>query len=173
MSISQEENGRQPKRSIFEDKTTVSLPNAVFLPEVVKLMNEGHTVTIQLKGYSMRPFLEHDRDRALMRKAGNVKPGDAVLAEIFPGNFVLHRIVSIKGDKVVLRGDGNLKTEQCRLEDVKGEVVGFYRKGRTTLDRTDGRKWKIYSRLWTSLFPIRRFLLAGYRRIWIPLFGTV
>jgi hypothetical protein len=74
---------------------------------------------------------------------------------------------------VTLRGDGNIGTEACRLQDVKGAVIGFYRKGRETLDRTDATKWKVYSWIWTRLFPVRRYLLAAYRRIWIPLFGTV
>ena len=83
---------------------------------------------------------------------------------------MLHRIVKIEGDAVKLRGDGNHGDEHCRLQDVKGAVIGFYRKGRTTLDRTDGRKWRIYSYIWMHLYPIRRWLLAFYRRIWLKVF---
>jgi hypothetical protein len=151
----------------------LQLENAVFLPELVKLMNEGHTVTIRLKGFSMRPFLENNRDKALITKATHPQVGDPVLAETAPKHFVLHRIIKIEGDHVTLRGDGNLGEEHCRLEDVKGYVLGFYRKGRKKLDRTDGRKWRMYSYVWTHLYPIRRYLLAFYRRIWIPLFGTI
>lgn len=148
-------------------------PNAILIPEIVKMMDEGHTVTIILKGFSMRPFLENNRDKALMKKAVSPQKGDPVLAEIKPQMYVLHRIIDINGDKVVLRGDGNLGTEQCQLKDIKGTVIGFYRKGRTILDRTDGWKWKTYSLVWTHLYPIRRWLLAFYRRIWIPLFGVI
>ena len=151
----------------------IQFPNAILLPEIVKMLNEGHTVTLRLKGFSMRPFLEDGRDKALLTKAVNPKVGDPVLAEVSPKHFVLHRIIRISGDEVVLRGDGNLGTETCRLDDVKGAVVGFYRKGRETLDLTDGRKWRTYSWLWTRLYPIRRYLLAFYRRIWIPIFGYV
>jgi len=42
---------------------------------------------------------------------------------------------------------------------VKGKAIGFYRKGRTKLDSTDGFKWRIYSFIWTRLFPLRRYLL--------------
>ena len=121
----------------------------------------------------MRPFLEDNRDKALLIKAKDIQVGDPVLAEVSPLHYVLHRIIQIEGDEVVLRGDGNLGIETCRLQEVKASVVGFYRKGRQTLDRTDGMKWKIYSAIWTRLFPIRRYLLAAYRRIWIPLFGTM
>ena len=137
----------------------------MLLPEVVKMMDEGHTVTLRLRGYSMRPFLEDNRDKALLTKAIDPRVGDAVLAEIAPNHFVLHRIVKIKGDQVTLRGDGNLGVEHCTLDDVKGFVIGFYRKGRTTLDKTNGWKWRTYSFFWTRLYPIRRYLLAIYRRI--------
>lgn len=144
--------------------------NAILLPEVVNLLNEGHTVTLRLRGFSMRPFLEDRRDKALLKKAENPQVGDAVLAEIAPGHFVLHRIISIEGEKVVLRGDGNLGTEECRLGDVKGVAIGFYRKGRDVADMTTEKKWRAYSFVWTRLFPIRRYLLAIHRRIILRFF---
>ena len=141
------------------DIKTIQMANAVLLPEVVRLLEEGHTVTLPLRGYSMRPFLENGRDKALLRKPESINVGDAVLAEIAPKHFVLHSIVSIKGYHVTLRGDGNLGVEHCRLGDVKATAVGFYRKGREQLDSTDGRKWRIYSWVWTRLLPLRRYLL--------------
>lgn len=147
----------------------VQFANAVLLPEVVKLLEEGHTVTLRLKGFSMRPFLENERDKALLKAAEEIHVGDPVLAEINPGVYVLHRIIDINDDDVTLRGDGNLTTENCKRGDVKGIAVGFYRKGRKHLDKTDGWKWKTYSWLWMRLFPIRRYLLAFYRRIWIKI----
>lgn len=141
------------------DIKTIQMANAVLLPEVVRLLEEGHTVTLPLRGYSMRPFLENGRDKALLRKPESINVGDAVLAEIAPKHFVLHRIVSIKGDHVTLRGDGNLGVEHCRLSNVKATAIGFYRKGREQIDSTDGRKWRIYSWVWTRLLPLRRYLL--------------
>ena len=148
----------------------IQFPNAVLLPIVVEELEKGKTVTLNLRGYSMRPFLENDRDKALLKKAVNPRVGDPVLAEVSPRHYVLHRIIAIDGDKVTLRGDGNLGEEHCLLSDVKAEVIGFYRKGRTTLDRIDGRKWRIYSWFWTRLYPFRRYLLAFYRRIWLRIF---
>ena len=121
----------------------------------------------------MRPFLEHNRDKALLSKPTTIQKGDAVLAEISPGVFVLHRIIKIEGDDITLRGDGNLAIEQCKRADVRGFVLGFYRKGRQTLDKTNSVKWRVYSALWTGLFPLRRYLLAFYTRIWMRLFGPI
>lgn len=147
--------------------------NEQLLPEIIKMLDEGHTVTLRLRGFSMRPFLEDNRDKAMITKARNIKRGDAVLAEDTYHHYVLHRIISIKGDNVILRGDGNINVERCKRDDVKGFVIGFYRKGRKQMDKTNGLKWCIYSFLWCTLFPMRRYLLAFYRKIWIPIFGTV
>ena len=81
------------------------------------------------------------------------------LAEVSPKHFVLHRIVDIDGDKITLRGDGNLGDEHCLASDIRAKAVGFLRKGRTTPDLTTGRKWRLYSWFWTRLYPIRRYLL--------------
>ena len=135
------------------------MSNAVFLPEVVRMLHEGHTVTLPLRGRSMRPFLEDGRDKALLKMADNPQVGDAVLAEIRPRVYVLHRIVKIEGNSVTLRGDGNIADEHCTLADIRAKAAGFYRKGRTRLDSTDGLKWRVYSWWWMRLYPVRRYLL--------------
>ena len=135
------------------------MANEIFLPQVVALLEEGHTVTLPLRGRSMRPFLEDGRDKALLKIVDDYRVGDAVLAEISKGHFVLHRIIAFNSEKVTLRGDGNLTEEHCLRKDIRAKAIAFYRKGRSTADSTDGSKWKVYSWLWTRLFPIRRYLL--------------
>lgn len=137
----------------------MAIANAVLLPEVVRLIDAGHTVTLPLKGNSMRPFLCHMRDKALLTSIDEVRVGYPVLAEVSPSHFVLHRVVAIDGDKVTLRGDGNLGEEHCRLSDVKALAKAFYRKGREVPDYITDRKWRIYSFVWMRLLPIRRYLL--------------
>ncbi len=153
-------------------KREVTVDNAELFPFLVSLMEKGHTVTLKLKGVSMRPFLEDERDVALMRLATEVVAGEPVLAEVGKGHFVLHRVIRLEGDAVTLLGDGNLVEEHCSVGDVKAQVVGFYRKGSKKLDRIDGWKWRAYSFVWMRLRPVRRWLLALYRR-WIRLFGPI
>lgn len=147
--------------------TQVKIPNSQILPQIIDLLNEGHTVTLKLKGISMRPFLEDDRDKALLRKADalTLKVGDAVLAELPNKMYVLHRIIGIDGEAVTLQGDGNLTTEHCHINAIHGVAIGFYRKGRNRLDATDGIKWRLYSFVWMHLRPLRRYLLTIYRRL--------
>lgn len=145
---------------------TLQLENAEFLPHVCQFVNEGHTVSIRAKGNSMRPFVESDRDVAVLTKGKGYKVGDVVLAEIVPGHYVLHRIDRIEGNAVTLRGDGNVGgTEHCRLEDIRALTCQFIRKGKTWNLQTS-RVWKVYSKVWVALLPIRRYLLALYRLIW-------
>ena len=155
-------------RSAAQEKTSSEnverklLPNREYLAFVIEELKRqpGRTGILPLRGRSMRPFLEHERDKALLQIVDHVKVGDAVLAEITPGHYVLHRIIKIdENGEVTLRGDGNLGCEYCKVEDVRAKAIGFYRKGRTKPDSTDGRKWRIYSWWWTRLYPIRRYLL--------------
>lgn len=150
----------------------IKVKNAVLFPQIIALLEEGHTVNLKLRGYSMRPFLEDKRDTAVMKKATEVVLGEPVLAELTAGTYVLHRIVGIDGDRITLLGDGNLTVEHCRKCDIKAQVIGFYRKGRQALDATDGRKWRTYSWIWMHLRPIRRYLLGIYRR-WVKVFGPI
>lgn len=137
----------------------IHIANEQLLPEVIRLLEEGHTVTIRLRGFSMRPFLEDNRDTALLTQVKELRVNDPVLAEVMPRKYVLHRIISINRGRVILRGDGNLTTEECLVSDIKGAVIGFYRKGRSKIDYVDGYKWRVYSWCWTRLYPLRRYLL--------------
>lgn len=142
-----------------DNRPSTTIPNAILLPEVVRLINEGHTVTLPLKGNSMRPFLVHMRDKAYLTAINDLCVGQPVLAETAPGHYVLHRIVALEGDNITLRGDGNIGTEHCRRSDVKALAAGFFRKGRTKPDFITSRKWRLYSWFWTRLLPFRSRLL--------------
>ena len=140
------------------------IPNRILLGMARDMIREGHTATIAVKGYSMRPFLEHERDRVILDAPTDLKVGDAVLAEITPDHYVLHRIIAIEGEQVTLMGDGNVRgTESCRLSDVAGIVTHYLRPGRTLLASDPTLQRRI--RLWRRLLPIRRYLLFVYKTI--------
>ncbi|MCH5181881.1 MAG: S24/S26 family peptidase [Prevotellaceae bacterium] len=149
---------------------TISVPNEILIPRIAEFIAEGHTATFRVKGRSMRAFLEDGRDQVVLSPfdAGRLRRGDVVLAEVAPRCYVLHRIVAREGDRLTLRGDGNIRgCETCRVSDVLGLASGFLRKGRQTPDRTDGLKWRIYSALWPQNPFLRRLALAAYRRLYL------
>ena len=132
----------------------MEVPNAVLLGQVKEAIREGHTATINVKGYSMRPFLEHCRDKVRLASFTDLKVGDAVLAEFSPDKYVLHRIIEIDGDVVVMMGDGNLRHKEiCCKEDI--------RRGKT-IPASDPRLQRRV-RMWHKLLPVRRYLLYIYR----------
>ena len=140
------------------------LPNDAWLGEVSKMLSEGKSYAIYVKGYSMRPFIEHTRDRVFLEKRDTYEVGDAVLAQIAPGHYVLHRIIEKQGDSLTLQGDGNIgQVEYCKEGDVSGVVTQYIRPHRTI--PADDKKLVRCIRLWRKLRPIRRYLLFVYKAI--------
>lgn len=140
------------------------LPNDAWLGEVSKMLAEGKPYPIYVKGYSMRPFIEHLRDRVFLEKRDTYEVGDAVLAQIEPGHYVLHRIICKEGEALTLQGDGNLRgVEHCSLGDVSGVVTEYLRPGRTI--PADDPQLVRRIRLWRRLRPIRRYLLFLYKAV--------
>ncbi len=133
------------------------LPNEVLLEEAAALMEEGREVCLTPLGNSMLPFIRGGRDSVEVKKLPDVAVGDIVLARL-PGRYVMHRVFSREGNRLVLMGDGNIAgTESCTTEDILGTVTAIH-KGKRTVKPGKGRFWR-------ALRPFRRYILAIYRRI--------
>ena len=132
--------------------------------DAVRLVQEGMAVTMLVKGRSMLPFILGGQESAVLTQPGEIKTGDVVLARIDGRRYVLHRVMDVSADRVVLMGDGNIRGQEvCRLEDVLAradEVVGADGKHR----RLDTPRQKRRARIWRRLLPVRRWLLAIYKR---------
>lgn len=142
----------------------LTIPNHLLLPEVEQLLKEGIEVTLKVKGNSMLPFIEGERDSVVLTKTNNPQKGDVVLARLDNGSYVLHRIVAIRSDEFILMGDGNLRgTECCCKSHISGKVVKIYRDGRF-IEMDSCFKHSQYS-IWYRLRAFRRYLLAVYFKI--------
>ena len=154
----------QKRNGMVSNQPRHELPNDAWLGEVSKMLSEGKPYAIYVKGYSMRPFIEHTRDRVFLEKRDTYEVGDAVLAQIAPGHYVLHRIIEKQGDSLTLQGDGNIgQVEYCKEGDVSGVVTQYIRPRRTI--PADDKKLVRRIRLWRRLRPIRRYLLFVYKAI--------
>lgn len=135
--------------------------------EAVRLVNEGLAVTMLVKGRSMLPFILGGQESAVLTRPGDIRPGDVVLARIDGRRYVLHRVMEVSADKVVLMGDGNIRGQEiCRPSDVLAradEIVGADGRHR----RLDTPKARRQARLWRKLLPLRRYLLAIYKRTFL------
>jgi len=140
--------------------TVCSVPNEILFKDISLLLSEGREVVILTKGNSMLPFIAGGRDKVKLRACAKYSEGDVVLACLPGSRYVLHRIFSISGNDVILRGDGNLNsTEVCPYSDILARAVSKI--------RPDGRESRICdSTLWWHLpHFVRRCLLAFLRRI--------
>lgn len=149
------------------------MPNDDYIiEEAIRLVDDGVSVTLPVDGRSMLPFIIGGRESVILQKPGAVKPGDVVLARVHRtrgqescANYVVHRIIGIDDDRVTLMGDGNLVgREYCTTADIKAIA--------THVVDARGRRHDLYgkwrclaARLWWQLRPIRKYLLAIYRRL--------
>lgn len=140
-----------------------TLPNDILLGEVRQLIDEGHPVSLRVKGNSMLPFIYGGRDNVRFMKSEQYHVRDIVLAEVGNGVYVVHRILSIAGDRVTLMGDGNIYgKEQCRLCDIAGRVERIIRDDREINPYSS--RYRQMDKWWRRLLPVRRWLLAILRR---------
>lgn len=120
--------------------------------------------TTKARGWSMRPFIEHERDDLVFgRVERSPQVGDVLLCELAPQHYVCHRVVSVTGEELTLQGDGNVSgTEHCRIADVRAVLIRVRRKGRV-YDLRTSRIWRAYSTVWMHITWMRRYLLFLYR----------
>lgn len=143
---------------------TITIDNNQLIGEVKKLLKTFPSVVLPVKGTSMLPFIIGSKESVeLVRWEKDFQIGDIVLA-LTKDYYVIHRIIKIDGDDYTLMGDGNIiGTESCKRSDIvaKAEYV---------VDK-HGNKHYLYtprrcqaSKLWNKLKPVRRWILAIYRR---------
>lgn len=147
--------------------TTKQIENHIFMQEIHRMFNQQNrkSVTFVVKGVSMNPFLESGRDKVVLAPPRTPKIGDVVLAEVKKETYALHRVIKIENGTFTMRGDGNplWMKETFTEKDIVGIADAFIRKGKQV--STSSRKWRCYSAFWKAMTPMRRILLAIYRRI--------
>ncbi len=117
-------------------------------------------LSFKTRGCSMQPLFVEHRDIVNIRtvKRG-LKRGDVVLYPSKSGNvLVLHRIIRIKGDDLLIRGDNNYFNEYRKKDEVVGIMTSFFR---------DGKYCDVKKSLWYKLYSF--YILNSYflRKNWV------
>ena len=136
------------------------------IKEAIRLAREGVNVTLPVNGNSMLPFIIGGKESVILHSPGGiVDVGDVVLAWVDGNRYVIHRIIRIDGDRITLMGDGNVGvTEHCLLGDIKARVTHVV--SADNKERDLHNRWRMHAaKLWYWLRPVRRYLLAIYRRV--------
>ena len=122
----------------------VNIANEILIPEVIRLLDQGKSVTLRARGNSMLPFITGDRDSVVLSRQNRpAQVGGIVLADLGERHYVIQ--------------------EQCAMDDIIGQIIQVVRKGKTI--RCDSTTERLGAKLWKWLLPCRRYLLAIYRRI--------
>jgi len=143
--------------------------NDLFFADVVASLQEGRTVTIPVKGYSMLPFIRGGKDLVeLELPSAPLKPYDIVLFHVgtdTDGKWIMHRILKVDGDNLTIQGDGVTRgREHVKTSQVKARAKTILRAGTTPVDPySKGEIAKV--RFWCFLRPIRPFILKAYRML--------
>ena len=142
----------------------------VIMSEAIRLVGEGVSVTFPVKGRSMLPFIVGGRDSVILEKPNEIRKGDVVLAYVESDNregrrYVVHRIISLDGDRVTLMGDGNLALhEYCNRSDVCAKI-SLVVKPNGKKRSLDSFLFRLFAKVWFALLPFRRYLLWIYNKV--------
>ncbi len=142
------------------------LPNEAFFEWVEEELSQDRPVTFRVRGNSMFPLLKDGKDSVMLYPCvgEELRVMDVVLFK-YKGRHVMHRIVSIDGDKLSMQGDGLPMTyEHCLRGDVLGRVGFVIKSSGKKLD-VHSKKWMWPSALWCRMGVMRRYFLRIWRYI--------
>lgn len=124
-------------------------------------------------GVSMEPLFRTRRDVVIIKKAdAELRKYDVALYTDRRGKYILHRVLKVKDDRYLIRGDNTYVMEQIPKQRVIGVLTEFNRKGKKH-SCTD-RSYRVYARLWHLIYPIRYVVYhvkRFFRRAFIKVFG--
>ncbi len=114
-------------------------------------------------GTSMRPLFKTHRDVIIVKKPqGELKKYDVALYRAPTGeNCILHRVIGVRDDVYLIRGDNTFFVERVPKDRVIAVLTEFNRAGKRHSVEEFG--YKLYSRLWHYAYPFRYLWHALYR----------
>ncbi|MBR6055218.1 MAG: S24/S26 family peptidase [Bacteroidales bacterium] len=138
--------------------------NDEFFASVLECLSKGSDATIPVKGFSMLPFIRAEKDLVVLGTVDELREKDIVLFR-YCGRYVMHRIISIDGDKVEIMGDGVPENrERVTRSDICAKAKAILRGGKRRRDPYSRLSLWLFDR-WYSLLPVRSYLLWIYRRL--------
>lgn len=120
-------------------------------------------------GISMEPLIHHQKDNIIVVKPkGRLKKYDVPVYVTNKGKYVMHRVIEVYDDHYIIVGDNLVQREYVTDDMIVGVLVGFYKNGKRYIDVENSKAYKLYSKVWVALLPIRPvfiFINRGLR--WI------
>lgn len=127
-----------------------------------ELVEGGDTVSMRIVGSSMSPFLINNRDIIVFKAPDRkLRRGDMVFFQRDTGQFVMHRIYSVKKDGYYMVGDNQTQIEgPIRPEQIFALIIKVKRKDKW-LEPGDFW-WEFFARVWSRSIFMRRAITRIY-----------
>ena len=128
-----------------------------------ELLKRDGVLVYKTRGVSMRPLFKENRDLVTVRVFdGRLKKYDVPLYRRGDKRYVLHRIIEVRDNDYVIRGDNTFAKEYVSDNAIIGVLTEFKRKGKDC--SVDSRGYRFYARFWNFIYPVR-FVLHKLRRL--------
>lgn len=122
-----------------------------------QILEQNGKLVYKTRGTSMQPLIRQNRDLVCIEAFhGTLRPLDTALYKR-RDQYVLHRVIKVKDGYYLIRGDNTYALEKVPFGAVIGVLTGFVRKGHR--HSVDERGYRLYSRVWTGLYPVRALRL--------------
>ena len=133
-------------------------------------LSENGIYASNTRGVSMQPLFKTHRDMVIIKRAdGELKKYDVALYKDPRSRYVLHRVIAVKDDYYIIRGDNTFVNEKVPKSAVLGILVAFRNKKRSKT--VDDRLYKFYSRFWHAIYPVR-YVKHKIRTLLVKIYRT-
>lgn len=158
-------------------------PNVKMLRALTQVRLKQNDGKLDVIGISMEPLI-YQGDQVQVTPQQQYRIGDIIVFIDILGNLLVHRILEIKGNYIITKGDNTVSTDKSLAENCLGKVTKIYRSD----GRGNFRPVKAYSRLsdkgilWLSKrmnqklrkgIPPERIFNAWERRLMLKLAGPL
>ena len=116
---------------------------------------------LPFQGISMLPMLRQGKDSVeLSPLPEKLKKYDLPVYQYPSGKVVMHRVVAVREKDYLCLGDNTYSYETVTHDQMIG-VVSAFRRGEKRIE-ADAFCYRLYSRVWCVLFPVRKFMRRVY-----------
>lgn len=135
---------------VKDESINNTMDNGMKISQVIE--QQGFYIST-ISGISMYPMLRNRKDTVVLSVVkGRLKKYDLPLY-IANGKYVLHRVIKVKPDGYIIRGDNCVQKENVRDEQIIGVMTEFYRGEKKVSAKN--LWYRIYVRVWHVLYPVR------------------
>ncbi len=140
--------------------------NVTDFDKMAEIINRTGFYSGLTSGTSMEPLIHHQRDTIIVTKPdGRLKKYDIPVYRGKNGSMIMHRIVKVCDDHYVVHGDNTNFTEYVTDDMIAGRLSGFYKNGKKYIDLDKNNLYKLYSKFWVAILPLRPFTIFINRGI--------